>query len=360
MIDKKYYDVAESCYLFSRQKSPEESIRQWVIFELLSTYGVKIGNVQIETPVKVGSKTYRADVVIYQDQKPYVLIECKEPSFSKIDDALRQAISYSNFLGTEYVVATNGNFWVVKRKIQTDWYTISDIPINVDIEPKELINDWLWFFEDVKPLIFWIYRQVPRKFAHRYFDKMQWFFAGKAKLGKSDAELLAGVDFLLRIVAGSNQVEDIKTELGEYHSVTFRAAFARFYSYFNQIGYKPSFDKSEFVGLMGVRELLHPLVRDFENFIIQNSKTENDDLRLARLIVSVLQYFRTVLSPSGYKNIQFEEIPPGVVNEFCNYLAPILASRLGLTFPSSLDVNEIENLKIITCNEWLDENGVMP
>ena len=107
MPPKPYYEIQHSAYLFMPNKNaksqdedikpkPEEKIRQWALFELLTTYGVNIKNIEIERPVKVGTRTYRADIVIHRDFAPHVVIECKRWKNKKIDKGIDQAISYAN------------------------------------------------------------------------------------------------------------------------------------------------------------------------------------------------------------------------------------------------------------------------
>ena len=80
MPPKPFYEVQPSAYLFVKYDGdkPEEKVRQWALFELLSTYGVFINNIVTERPVKVGTRTHRADIVVLRDGAPYVVIECKK------------------------------------------------------------------------------------------------------------------------------------------------------------------------------------------------------------------------------------------------------------------------------------------
>jgi hypothetical protein len=42
MSIKAFYEIAPTSYLFGKTDGPEEKVRQWVLFELLSTYGYNI------------------------------------------------------------------------------------------------------------------------------------------------------------------------------------------------------------------------------------------------------------------------------------------------------------------------------
>lgn len=76
MPPKPYYDVSTEAYLFGKTKEkPEEKVRQWVLFELLSTYGISINSIQVERQVKVGTRTHFADIVILKENTPFVVQE---------------------------------------------------------------------------------------------------------------------------------------------------------------------------------------------------------------------------------------------------------------------------------------------
>jgi hypothetical protein len=45
MPPKSFYEINPKAYLFGKSdETPEEKVRQWVLFELLSTYGICINN----------------------------------------------------------------------------------------------------------------------------------------------------------------------------------------------------------------------------------------------------------------------------------------------------------------------------
>lgn len=65
MPPKPFYEVSPQAYLFNKNhETPEEKVRQWALFELLSTYGICINNIDVERQVKVGTRNHRADIVI--------------------------------------------------------------------------------------------------------------------------------------------------------------------------------------------------------------------------------------------------------------------------------------------------------
>ena len=119
MSPKPFYEINPQAYLFDRSdETPEEKVRQWALFELLSTYGVSINNIEIERPVKVGTRNHRADIVVLRESVPYVVIECKKWDDKKEEQGTQQALSYAdaNTMKARFAVYTNGDIWKVKKK----------------------------------------------------------------------------------------------------------------------------------------------------------------------------------------------------------------------------------------------------
>ena len=81
MPPKPYYKIDAQNYLFSQSELSnvhEEKVRQWLLYELMSTYGYSIQQMSTEEPIKIGSKTFRADIVLSSYGTKQVVIECKK------------------------------------------------------------------------------------------------------------------------------------------------------------------------------------------------------------------------------------------------------------------------------------------
>jgi len=99
MTTPAYYEVPESAWMFrdasaarpstdAKWSPAEESVRQWCLYELIRTYGVRIDCLEVERQVKVARerKPHRADIVVLRDGQPYVVIECKSRRIKTLDD----------------------------------------------------------------------------------------------------------------------------------------------------------------------------------------------------------------------------------------------------------------------------------
>ncbi|SMP70895.1 transcriptional repressor LexA [Anoxynatronum buryatiense] len=113
---KPLYRVAVTAFL-KKDKildlyAKEEVIRQWVLKELIDSYGYKEEMIVLEYPVVAFSQKGYADLVvsIYHQgrQVPYVLVETKKYQ-AGIADAVKQAASYMQALATvRYCLVTDG------------------------------------------------------------------------------------------------------------------------------------------------------------------------------------------------------------------------------------------------------------
>jgi len=107
----------------------EEKIRQWVISELIGTYGYPMSCITVEYPIKEFSRKGFVDIAvqIYDQGRliPFIFIETKSPGHS-IDDGLDQLKSYmSHCKVCRYGLVTNGNDFKV---IDHEFKPLNDIP----------------------------------------------------------------------------------------------------------------------------------------------------------------------------------------------------------------------------------------
>ncbi len=114
IIIKNIRDV-ETPYIecLSRKKdirlTPEEAVRQLFLDKLINSYNYPIDRIQVEVPIHFGREIKRADVIVFDKDKPttpYIIVELKKP---KLKDGKEQLKSYCNATGAPIGVWTNGN-----------------------------------------------------------------------------------------------------------------------------------------------------------------------------------------------------------------------------------------------------------
>lgn len=112
-----------------RNDTPEEYVRQNIERRLVLELGYSPEQIEVEYPIKQGSKTVRADLVIFREgvqhtqENVWIIIECKKdsvtPSASK--DGVQQLRSYMAACdNSEWGMWTNGKKKIVLRRIRTE------------------------------------------------------------------------------------------------------------------------------------------------------------------------------------------------------------------------------------------------
>lgn len=109
--DKQYiFDAYRKKYVVL---TPEEWVRQQILLYLVTTLQYPISLISVEKQIMVGTKRRRYDVVIYKDDKPWMIIECKQENQVLNEHALSQLLSYNSSLEVNYLCITNGKVtWV--------------------------------------------------------------------------------------------------------------------------------------------------------------------------------------------------------------------------------------------------------
>jgi len=172
-----------------RKATDEEFVRQEIIKTLVNEYGYALTAMGTEFPVKIGSKTKKVDIAIFEDNSEHkqefvqTIIECKNPKIKITDkqDGVGQLISYvaacpacnfglwTNGAGFERQVIHKVSPQVVKR---VDY----DIPRHGEARPPEkapLIDDLVpATTESLK----WRFRKCHNIIAQSGDDKMTAFW----------------------------------------------------------------------------------------------------------------------------------------------------------------------------------------
>ena len=111
------------------QLKPEEVVRQLYVTKLTDDYGYPKEIIELEHPVRFGREVKKADIVVFDKNRPtveYIVIETKKP---KLKDGKDQLKSYCNATGAPIAVWTNGEqISHYNRKDPNYFEDITDIP----------------------------------------------------------------------------------------------------------------------------------------------------------------------------------------------------------------------------------------
>lgn len=90
--------------------TPEEEVRQKVLYLLVEHLKVPSGLVAVEYSVKVNRMDKRADAVVFdQEGQPLMIVECKAADVKITEKVLDQAIRYHSALKPKYLLLFNGS-----------------------------------------------------------------------------------------------------------------------------------------------------------------------------------------------------------------------------------------------------------
>ncbi|MBO6024299.1 MAG: type I restriction enzyme HsdR N-terminal domain-containing protein [Bacteroidales bacterium] len=89
--------------------TPEEEVRQKVLYLLVEHLRVPAGLVAVEYSLKVNGLDKRADAVVFgKGGQPLMVVECKAPAVALTEAVLDQAVRYHSALKPKYLLLTNG------------------------------------------------------------------------------------------------------------------------------------------------------------------------------------------------------------------------------------------------------------
>lgn len=117
--------------------NPEEQVQAYAFLKLILTYNYNPKRIRQFVPVKMGTETKEADIVVYHDDacnKPHIVVECKREDVSELEfeQAVKQGFAYAYALaGTiKYVWTTSrlkDAFYEVDKETNIQ-KTVPDIP----------------------------------------------------------------------------------------------------------------------------------------------------------------------------------------------------------------------------------------
>lgn len=128
-----------------RNDTPEEYVRQNIERRLVLELGYLPEQIEVEYPIKQGSKTVRVDLAIFREGEPHnqeniwIIIECKKDSVpsSAQKDGVGQLKSYMSACGTEWGMWTNGKSKAVYRWLRDEKGKIIEEQEPNDIPAKD-------------------------------------------------------------------------------------------------------------------------------------------------------------------------------------------------------------------------------
>jgi hypothetical protein len=89
--------------------TPEEWVRQNFIQYLIQVKNYPATLIAIEKTILLGELKKRFDIIVYKNDAPWILIECKEANVPITEKTLDQILQYQQIVAASYLVMTNGH-----------------------------------------------------------------------------------------------------------------------------------------------------------------------------------------------------------------------------------------------------------
>ena len=114
--------------------TPEEAVRQLYLLVLLQNLGYPVNRLAVEYGVTFGRENKRADICVFDKDRPtvpYILVELKKP---KLKDGKEQLKSYCNATGAPIGVWSNGDQISYYQRKDPNYF--EDIPAITESDRK--------------------------------------------------------------------------------------------------------------------------------------------------------------------------------------------------------------------------------
>jgi len=126
-----FYNLPYEEYKFKESienpQGQEESVRQWMVNELITNYGYPKELLKVEYKVRNFSREGKVDIAVINGRtsEAFILVETKKRG-TPMEEALSQLKFYMNVSGARYGIATNGEYIIF---IDEDGNSLKDIPV---------------------------------------------------------------------------------------------------------------------------------------------------------------------------------------------------------------------------------------
>ena len=89
--------------------TPEEWVRQNLLQYLVQNLQYPASLIAVEKEIKLGELSKRFDIVVYKNEMPWMIIECKEAKVALNEKTMEQILQYQQVVEADYLVMTNGH-----------------------------------------------------------------------------------------------------------------------------------------------------------------------------------------------------------------------------------------------------------
>lgn len=108
--------------------TPEEWVRQNFLNYLVVTRHYPPAWIGIEKEIQLDRLKKRCDIIVYKNNLPWMMVECKELDIPIQASTLEQILRYNMAMPVEFLVLTNGRRTYCMRRSADDWRFTDALP----------------------------------------------------------------------------------------------------------------------------------------------------------------------------------------------------------------------------------------
>lgn len=101
--------------------TPEEWVRQQIIHYLVFTKHYPAALFSVEKQINIGKLRKRYDLVIYKQDLPWLILECKSETEKLDTSTIQQIIAYNTQLQAKYLALSNGIETMIYDVVNDAW-----------------------------------------------------------------------------------------------------------------------------------------------------------------------------------------------------------------------------------------------
>jgi hypothetical protein len=117
--------------------TPEEEVRQKLLYLLVEHLKVPSGRLAVEYSVKVNGLDKRADAVVFDAEGyPLMIVECKAPTIALTQAVLDQALRYHSVLQPKFLLLSNGVNACCYKADHTGLHSLDHLPDYAEMVQK--------------------------------------------------------------------------------------------------------------------------------------------------------------------------------------------------------------------------------
>ncbi len=109
--------------------TPEEWVRQNFLLFLVHGMNYPASLIAVEKQLQLGDLKKRFDIVVYKNEIPFMLIECKEMNVPITQKTLDQVMRYNINLQAAWFVITNGTVCYGFKKVEGEMVGVDVLPV---------------------------------------------------------------------------------------------------------------------------------------------------------------------------------------------------------------------------------------